>query len=175
MYKTAVGIDPGLTGGIAIYSEGALVSVDKMPLLRSGRNDGKDCIDACTIASIVSTLRSGFEGNAWPGVVVVLETIGVRPGQSAQSVATTGRNYGAVETAVRMVGAPLVYASPQQWHKALGVPKFPKGASAPEKKRITRAVAERLMPVELITSLPASADGRWEAALLALYGTRLHA
>ena len=171
-YKTAVGIDPGLSGGIAIYSDGALRALHRMPLIRGGREDGKDCVDPNAVGAIVGSLRAGFGDDAWGGVIVVLERVGNRPGQSAPSLLTSGRNYGAVETAVRMVGAPLAYVSPQQWHKALGVPKFDKGASVTQKKLVTRAVAERLLPGDLIAKLPKSADGMWEAALLALYGAR---
>lgn len=171
-YKTAVGIDPGLSGGIAVYSDGALRALHRMPLIRGGREDGKDCVDPMALAALIGALRTGFGSDAWRGTVVMLERIGNRPGQSAPSLVTTGRNYGAVETVVRMLGAPLDYASPQQWHKALGVPKFEKGASQVEKKRVTRAVAERLLPGGLIAGLPRTADGLWEAALLALYAVR---
>ena len=158
-----VGIDPGLSGGIAMLdASGNLISLARMPLIASGRSSGKDAVSTM---GIIDMLRCDN-----PALLrIAIERLGARPNQSVQSVQTAGVNYGRVEGALHVLGSPVEYVQPQVWQKAVGVPALAKGASAPERKRASRATAERIMPSPLLTALKASDDGLWEAALIGLY------
>lgn len=171
MYDRVIGIDPGLSGGVALVKDGALAAVWPMPIAKGAREDGKDCVDAAALFALLGQTL-GLSPGMHADRAVVIERIGIRPGQSAQTLVTAGRNYGAVEGALQLLGPRLIYATPQQWHKALGVPKFDKGTTATQKKAVTRAVAQRLLPGPVLDRIPASKDGLWEAALVGLYGYR---
>lgn len=93
-----VGIDPGLEGGIAIVGD-AEVSAIPLPII------GKE-VD---VAALVHALN-----RANPDVVVI-EKLGVRPKQSAQSGATSGTNYGVLLGVVQALGYPLRIIRPQEW------------------------------------------------------------
>lgn len=160
-----IGIDPGLSGGVAVVdADGRLVALSAIPLIKGGREDGRDTLDACALATMLRGDSTSMR--------VSLERLGSRPGQSAQSYLTSGRNYGIVDGVLQMLGMRVEYPTPQEWQKVLGVARLPKGSTATARKQASRAAAQRLLGSPMIERLPASADGQWEAALLALYTMR---
>lgn len=110
----AVGIDPGLKGGLARLAArpGAVPEAIRMPVLPAGGLD---------LPAVVAWLDwcVAFSGRQ---VLCVIEEASTRPKQSAQSGLTTGTNYGALLGVLAALEVPHTVVRPQVWQHAVGVP-----------------------------------------------------
>lgn len=159
-----VGIDPGLTGGIAVLDCHRRVKrLTPMPVAAG-------LVDSYAIAS---TLRS-LVGDPLDPPDVFLELVGAMPRQGVTSTFKFGRVFGAVEGVVGALQYPLHLIRPKVWQKVAheGVP-----ASADPKER-SIAAASRLYPsVDLVRGTTATREratkphlGLVDALLIAHYG-----
>ena len=153
---TILGIDPGVSGALALLSGGEL-HVHDMPVVEIR---GKRVIDAARVAEIV---RVGFPYQ--PNMVVLEHVQGVQ-GSGATSAFSFGRGFGLVEGVVTALGFPLTLVRPQSWTKALGVSRD---------KGQHRMVAGQLWPQHAAMFSRVKDDGRADAALLCHWYERHHA
>jgi Holliday junction resolvasome RuvABC endonuclease subunit len=142
-----IGIDPGLSGGIAALSEsGLVIEAIHMPATEA------DILKALERSRILQPARA------------VLEHVWSVPGQGGAF--KFGRNVGHCEMALTSARIPFDQITPQRWQKAMGV-VYPKGSNDTVKKNITKRRAQQLFP-EVVTITHAIAD----ALLLAEYCRR---
>ena len=106
---TTIGIDPGLTGAIAIYREDG-IELHDMPT--SAKTAGKG--QQLNLAALHDLLR-GLDGEVW------IEQVGPMPGQGSVSTWGFGRTVGQIEGVVATLGLPILYVTPQRWKKPLGL------------------------------------------------------
>jgi Holliday junction resolvasome RuvABC endonuclease subunit len=133
MKVTHIGIDPGLSGGIAWIRDGQACAV-KMP------ETHRDVLD------VFQELRR--EGPCF----AVLEKVHSMPGQGVVSAFTFGKGFGALEMALTAAEIPYEHVTPQKWQKAMGC--LTKGDKNVSKRRsqelfpalkITHATADSLL------------------------------
>jgi len=152
------GIDPGLTGAVAVLSGAAgrlRLFLFDMPVhrLRVGKKERKR-IDVSGLLTLMHTVK------ALGPSVVYLEDVGGITGQSASAAASFGKSCGYTECAVVAAGLPLQLVTPQKWQKALGVPPGHDNAKLAALRRFPDNAADW------------KKDGRAAAALIALYGAQ---
>ena len=145
MAAPTLGIDPGVTGGIAFVYRGGLVEADDIPSVA-----GEVDVDA-----LVRMIRSRQPIN-----MAVIERVSAMPGQGVSSTFKFGVAYGALRAAVAICNIPTHLVSPQKWKKHYGLNA--------DKER-SRALAIRLWPGCGLFERKKD-HGRAEAALLAKYG-----
>lgn len=139
-----VGIDPGVTGGIALLAEGgALRFTVPMPVADS-RVIGRD---------VVSILNS-----ATPHVVVIEDTQPM-PKNGSISSFKLGLNTGIVIGVVQAMNLPMIRLRPADWKKAMHLTGKDKDAS--------RGLATELWPSMADNWKLKKHDGLAEAALIA--------
>ena len=110
--KYVIGIDPGLTGAIAVLTEGGeFVQGITMPS-GGGR---------VLIAELVEFLTPWIEEHSI--AMVVIEAVHSHPGQGVASTFKFGRSLGAVEGAIEALALPLLPMPPQTWKARLSLPK----------------------------------------------------
>ena len=108
--RVYLGIDPGLSGGIAVINQiGEVVSVTKMPQtmpdIYNYLNDVK-----------VDAVNDGHN------IVCYMEKVGFgMPNQSSKATATFSRHCGHLEMALLALQIPVVEVSPNKWMKTLGI------------------------------------------------------
>jgi len=142
-----VGIDPGISGGIAVvnsYKVSGVLDVIKMPE---------------TIADLSEYFRKlqvRFPGD----YAVYLEKVSGMPHQSLRSTWTFARNIGQIEGVVSALGYRLLEVPPRVWQGTLKC--LSKGD-----KNVTKAKAQALYPNTKITHAIA------DALLIAHYGWRV--
>lgn len=141
-----VGIDPGITGGIAIKS-GISHQTFPMPLKRL--KNGKRQLAPHDLDHIVKQFP--------PITLAVIEKVSSRPGQGVASVFTFGENFGMIQGILAANGIPFLPVLPQVWKGAFGLSRDKKDAIA---------LANTLTPG---MSFTAKQDGEAEAMLLAHY------
>ncbi len=143
-----IGIDYGLSGGIALLSRDERWA---MPLPHQGKE--------VAVRALLSLLPPPL------GVAcVMVERLGIRPGQSAQSGATQGTNHGRITGALEAMGYPVRLVRPQDWKdKVLRGTKKDKAAAI--------AFVQRAYPaVELIPGrCKVPQDGLADAMCIAEY------
>lgn len=147
-----VGIDPGLEGGVALLSASERWAV---PLPHLGKE--------MAVRELLALLPPPSEVSA-----VIVERLGVRPKQSAQSGATQGTNHGRITGALEAMGYPLRLVRPQDW-KA----KVLRGTKKDKADAI--AFVQRAYPdINLIPGrCRTPQDGLADAVCLAEYGKTL--
>jgi crossover junction endodeoxyribonuclease RuvC len=151
-----LGIDPGKTGALALYTPatGAL-DVEDVPTLtiRSGRSK-RLVVDHYALARIVDTWAP-LNPTVW------LEQVGTRPGEGAVGAFDFGRTYGLLLGIAAAHFLRIELVTPATWKAALKV----KGD-----KDVSRQRASTLLPRHSGKWPMVKHDGRAEAALIALYG-----
>ena len=147
------GIDPGLSGAIAIFNvtAGELVIHD-MPTVSVLRGKkAKREVDAASLAGIFR--HTTFDA-------VMLERVGAMPGQGVTSMFSMGRSLGVIEGVLAGCLAPYTMVTPQTWQKS---------GSKREGKDGARLRAGQLFPAYQELFQRVKDDGRADAALLAYY------
>jgi crossover junction endodeoxyribonuclease RuvC len=138
-----IGVDPGLTGAIALVdSYGVLLRVDDMPVLNG---------------NVSPQLLNELDDWDQCGQVVI-EDVHSMPKQGVASSFKFGRSKGVIEGYFAGQGIPLRYVAPSTWKRDLKLSKN-KGAS--------RQMAVELWPGKASLFTRVKDDGRAEAALLA--------
>jgi crossover junction endodeoxyribonuclease RuvC len=151
-----IGIDPGLTGALAVIDEHHVVSVEDMPVyqIRSGKKV-KQTLDLPTLRNLLA---------AQPIDHVVIERVAARPGQGTASMFNFGYGAGAVYGLVVGLQIPCSFVTPQAWQKAAGCGPSPDAA---------RQRAGQLYP-EIADRLTRKRDaGRADAILIGHHGRNL--
>lgn len=147
--RLVLGIDPGLTGALAVFNParpGAVV-VHDMPVAGG-------MVDAAELARLVREIGP---------TEAVVEQVASRPGQGVASMFKFGTCYGAALATAAAVGIPVRLVPPTRWKK-----HFRLGAD----KEGARALAVRLWPA--CPSFSRKKDhGRAEAALIARFGAEV--
>jgi crossover junction endodeoxyribonuclease RuvC len=151
-----IGIDPGISGAIAIFRDGNLDTIHDMPTLQiaSGKTM-KSHISGIGLVRILETSKL-VHGS----VHIVIEKVGAMPGQGVTSMFNFGRSAGIIEGVVAALQRPYTYVTPAVWTKAVG-----RAAG----KDASRMRAMELFPANADLFKRAKDDGRADAALIAYW------
>ena len=152
-----VGIDPGLSGAVAIINgTGNLVVID-MPTVTVERNGkSKRQVSATELAQILASHNSN-------NCHVFVEKVSAMAGQGVTSVFSFGRSFGMIEGILAAFRLPVTFVPPATWVKAVG-----RGQG----KDASRARAMELFPENQADFKRVKDDGRADAALIAYWGTK---
>lgn len=151
-----IGIDPGMSGAVAIVTGRDVVCHD-MPTIEIR---GKRRVCPAGLRDILATaIVAGCGGID----AVVLEHVQGVQGTGATSAFSFGRSFGLVEGVVAGMTLPLVLVRPQVWTKDLNVSRD-KGAH--------RQAATNLWPKHAAQFARVKDDGRADAALMAHWYAR---
>lgn len=163
-----VGIDPGLSGAIAVLDEnGALISIEPIPLVPSGSGSRSE-FDLPAIRDRLLHWRT-FASRS--GLFVTIEKLTAMPrsmgGASANFARGLSRGFAWMLTVLEV---PYQLVSPREWQSAMLA-----GAAGKDTKQRSIVAAQRLFPSADLRRSPKSKkpdDGLADAALLAEFGRR---
>lgn len=157
-----LGIDPGISGAVALYADGRLVEVCDMPVA------GKE-VDPYQLSKILEALSSPDATD-----MTVVETQQAMPEQGVSTTFKIGNNFGLVRGVVAALGYRITPVRPGVWKRRLDIPSppsdVPKNRRSAWRKEKARLRASQLMPEGAGAWTLVKHDGRAEAALLAYYG-----
>ncbi len=148
-----VGIDPGLTGAIALLARNGekLLGVVDMPIFADGKHQQ---INAVALFQLMESWRRKYD------IEVYLEQVSAMPGQGVSSMFNFGTGYGIIMGVVSAMQLPLILVRPQAWKKRAGL--------LHSEKDQARTMAQRLYPT---AELSRKKDiGRADAILIARFG-----
>ena len=151
-----LGVDPGLSGALALLDSDGLITVFDMPVTaRVVNGKTKNRIDAYQLGDWVAK-------NAPSIRVAIVEAVGAMPGQGVTSSFGFGFTAGVIQGVLAACDVAMQEVHPQKWKRQYGLLGQPKDAS--------RAMASKLLPSAAHLWPRKKDDGRAEAVLLALYG-----
>ena len=107
-----IGIDPGMSGGIASVFDNGPARVDDLPVI-TDRN--LTWIDG----SALQTLLLGRDLIAHQQTVVVIERVSAMPKQGVSSSFKFGMTFGSILSVVQAVGYRLEFVTPAVWKRDL--------------------------------------------------------
>lgn len=155
------GIDPGLSGAIAIYDTETLsLILYDMPIIRA-KKAGKGNKNVISIAGIRRIINEEQPDK------VFVEKVHAMPGQGVTSMFNMGYGLGVIHACVASAGTSLIEVTPQAWKRKLM-------NGQPKDKSAACIVASNLFPnnaEDFYTPRGKALDGRADAALIAYYGS----
>ena len=152
-----IGIDPGLSGAVAVITGTDSLRVLDMPTMTVERNGkAKRQVSASELAEIIYILKS-------EDCHVYVEKVSAMAGQGVTSVFSFGRSFGMIEGILAAFKLPVTYVAPATWVKAVG-----RGQG----KDASRARAMEIFPNNQTDFKRVKDDGRADAALIAYWGIK---
>jgi crossover junction endodeoxyribonuclease RuvC len=148
-----LGIDPGLTGALALHADGTWLLLD-MPIIGDVRHHEVNGPLLCR------WLREQRPDHAF------IEFAAARPGQGVSSMFRFGATYGAIKMALAACDVPYTVITPTRWKPAVGIPA---GAD----KEASRLRALQLFPNEAANLTRKKDHARGDAMLIAFFGVKV--
>lgn len=108
-----MGIDPGVTGAIALYSGGQEVFIEDIPYVESGSKGKKEV----NVQGYADLIEFSF-GNADEAAI---ELVGPMPKQGVTSSFNFGQTFGIIKGVVAACRIPYTLISPVKWKMELGL------------------------------------------------------
>jgi crossover junction endodeoxyribonuclease RuvC len=153
-----LGVDPGLSGAMAMLNAGAVDVFDIPTTTRTVNKKEKRQIDPYSLAAWLEIQRPLIK-------FAVIEQVGTMPGQGVTSAFNFGFTTGVIHGIIAACGIEIRTVPPQVWKRKYGLLGQNKDAS--------RGEASRRFPQFTHLWQLKKHDGRAEAALLALYGSEM--
>ena len=106
-----VGIDPGLSGAIAVLEEKKVLALFDMPVMSEGKKN-KNQLNS---AQLVNILKENIKNDE--DIAVVVEQVNAMPGQGVTSMFNFGQTFGAIKGVCAALNLPIVFVRPSKWKK----------------------------------------------------------
>lgn len=166
MSLTVIGIDPGITGAIAVW-DGRTLEVHKMPVvnLKIGKKN-RNSVSPQMLAELLDRIIDGEHIKGHDELHVFIEKVHMMPKMGGAAAFSFGTGYGVLLGAIAMAGLSYTAVPFQTWCKALT------GSNKSKGKDAGRELAANLYPKYRDLFAAKNADGIADAALIAMYGRR---
>ena len=106
-----IGIDPGLSGAIAILDDKKVLSIFEMPVMAEGKKNKRQLNSAQLVNIIKSNIIKSDE------IAVVVEQVNAMPGQGVTSMFNFGQTFGAIKGVCAALELPIFFVRPSKWKK----------------------------------------------------------
>ena len=118
-----LGIDPGLSGAIAILEKKKVLNLFDMPVMAEGKKNKKQL----NSAQLVNIIRENSIGDE--EIAVVVEQVNAMPGQGVTSMFNFGQTFGAIKGVCAALNLPIFFVRPSKWKKYFELINSSKDAS----------------------------------------------
>ena len=106
-----LGIDPGLSGAIAVLEDTKVLGLFDMPVMAEGKKNKRQLNSAQLVDIIKENIQSNEE------VAVVVEQVNAMPGQGVTSMFNFGQTFGAIKGVCAVLKLPIFFVRPSKWKK----------------------------------------------------------
>ena len=106
-----IGIDPGLSGAIAILENNKVLNIFDIPVMSEGKKNKRQLNSAL----LVNLLRENIDKEE--EVAVVVEQVNAMPGQGVTSMFNFGQTFGAIKGICAALEFPIYFVRPSKWKK----------------------------------------------------------
>ena len=133
-----VGIDPGLSGAIAILENNKVLNIFDMPVMAEGKKNKRQL----NSAQLVKLLKDSI--NETEETVVVVEQVNAMPGQGVTSMFNFGQSFGVIKGVCSAMQLPMYFVRPAKWKKYFNLIKTEKEASRTKAIEIFPQISSKL-------------------------------
>ena len=118
-----IGIDPGLSGAIAILENNKVLNLFDIPVMSEGKKNKRQLNSAHLVNLIKENINLNEE------IAVVVEQVNAMPGQGVTSMFNFGQTFGAIKGICAALGLPIFFVRPSKWKKHFELINSSKDAS----------------------------------------------
>ena len=118
-----VGIDPGLSGAIAILENNKVIDIFDMPVMSEGKKNKRQ-LNSAQLVNIIKDSAANDED-----ISVVVEQVNAMPGQGVTSMFNFGQTFGAIKGVCAALDLPIFFVRPSKWKKHFELINSSKDAS----------------------------------------------
>jgi|TARA_B110000444_G_C18762343_1_gene558202 crossover junction endodeoxyribonuclease RuvC len=118
-----IGIDPGLSGAIAILDNNKIKELFDMPVMPDGKKNKRQ-LNCALLVKLINDNIKNLEDT-----VMVVEQVNAMPGQGVTSMFNFGQTFGAIKGICAALGLPIFFVRPAKWKKHFELINSSKDAS----------------------------------------------
>ena len=118
-----IGIDPGLSGAIAILQNNKVLNLFDMPVMAEGKKNKRQLNSAL----LVNLIKENIDQN--DDVYIVVEQVNAMPGQGVTSMFNFGQSFGILKGICSAMQLPIYFVRPAKWKKYFNLINSEKDAS----------------------------------------------
>ncbi len=133
-----IGIDPGLSGAIAILENNKVLGIFDMPVMAEGKKNKRQ-LNSSQLANIIKENTKNVEET-----VVIVEQVNAMPGQGVTSMFNFGQTFGAIKGVCATLELPIFFVRPSKWKKHFELINSSKDASRTKVIEMYPSFAEKL-------------------------------
>tara|TARA_B100000780_G_C20816169_1_gene324267 strand:+ start:22 stop:513 length:492 start_codon:yes stop_codon:yes gene_type:complete len=133
-----IGIDPGLSGAIAILEDKKIEELFDMPVMPDGKKNKRQLNSALLVKLIKDSIKNLED------TVMVVEQVNAMPGQGVTSMFNFGQTFGAIKGICAALGLPIFFVRPAKWKKHFELINSSKDASRTKAIEMYPSISEQL-------------------------------
>jgi|TARA_B110001452_G_scaffold260586_1_gene258292 crossover junction endodeoxyribonuclease RuvC len=133
-----IGIDPGLSGAIAILEDNKIKELFDMPVMPDGKKNKRQLNSALLVKLIKDNIENLED------TVMVVEQVNAMPGQGVTSMFNFGQTFGAIKGICAALGLPIFLVRPAKWKKHFDLINSSKDASRTKTIEMYPSMSEQL-------------------------------
>ena len=118
-----IGIDPGLSGAIAVMQDKKVMNMYDMPVMAEGKKNKRQL----NSTQLVNIIKENI--NEDEDTIVVVEQVNAMPGQGVTSMFNFGQTFGAIKGVCAALKLPIFFVRPSKWKKHFELINSSKDAS----------------------------------------------
>ena len=133
-----IGIDPGLSGGIAILDDLKIFDIYDMPIMSEGKKN-KNQLNSAQLVNIIkkNIISSG-------DTFLIVEQVSAMPGQGVTSMFNFGQTFGSIKGICAALNLPIFFVRPAKWKKHFDLINSSKDASRTKVIEMYPSISPRL-------------------------------
>tara|TARA_B100001758_G_C18159864_1_gene478555 strand:- start:197 stop:685 length:489 start_codon:yes stop_codon:yes gene_type:complete len=132
-----IGIDPGLSGGIAVLDDLKIFDVFDMPIMSEGKKN-KNQLNSAHLVNIIKKHIIPED------TYVIVEQVSAMPGQGVTSMFNFGQTFGSIKGICAALNLPIFYVRPAKWKKHFELINSSKDASRTKVIEMYPSISTRL-------------------------------
>ena len=133
-----IGIDPGLSGGIAVLDDLKIFDVYDMPIMSEGKKN-KNQLNS---AQLVNIIKKNIISNE--DTFLIVEQVSAMPGQGVTSMFNFGQTFGSIKGICAALNLPIFFVRPAKWKKHFDLINSSKDASRTKVIEMYPSISSRL-------------------------------
>ena len=133
-----IGIDPGLSGGIAILDDLKIYDIFDKPIMSEGKKN-KNQLNSAQLVNIINKHVLKKENT-----FVIVEQVSAMPGQGVTSMFNFGQTFGSIKGICAALGLSIFYVRPAKWKKHFELINSSKDASRTKVIEMYPSISPRL-------------------------------
>ena len=132
------GIDPGLSGGIAVLDDLKIFDIYDMPIMSEGKKN-KNQLNS---AQLVNIIKKNIISNG--DTFLIVEQVSAMPGQGVTSMFNFGQTFGSIKGICAALNLPIFFVRPAKWKKHFDLINSSKDASRTKVIEMYPSISPRL-------------------------------